>query len=61
MGLGMTLVMPGVLHGGKVAWGYCMGVSMEVEVIWHAGIWHQLGAAAHLADCVHAADPLGTP
>ena len=26
-----------------------MGVSSWVEVIWHVGRWHQLGAATHLA------------
>ena len=29
--------------------GLGMRVSSWVEVVWHAGRWHQLGAAAHLA------------
>ena len=37
--------------------GVSMGVSSWVEVVWHAGRWHQLGAAAHKTGCAHAADP----
>ena len=48
-------------HAWSLAWGLggmgvSMGVSSWVEVVWHAGRWHQLGAAAHYG-LRHAADP----
>ena len=40
--------------------GVSMGLSSWVEVVWHAGRWHQLGAAAHLlVSFAHSAAAVG--